>query len=261
MKLTTQISRRRFVGTAAAGAAGVLLASCKEPPAPKLNTIESATLKTRHKAPTETVAAGLHKLGLDPIRDGFLYVPPSYKPAVPAPLLILLHGAGGDSRVFEAIAPTLADPEGMVIMAPDSSSRTWDRILGAYGPDVQFIDAALALVFRKCNINPQRIALGGFSDGATYALSLGITNGDLFPYLVAFSPGYAVPAGERGKPGIYVSHGIHDTVLPINVCSRVIVPALREEGYTVMYREFDGGHAVPLAIAQEATDWFLAPAT
>jgi phospholipase/carboxylesterase len=34
------------------------------------------------------------------------------------------------------------------------------------------------------------VALGGFSDGASYALSLDLTNGDLFASLIAFSPGF-----------------------------------------------------------------------
>src|SRR3712207_7974813 len=50
----------------------------------------------------------------------------------------------------------------------------------------------------------------GFSDGASYALSLGIPNGDLFTHLVAFSPGFAAPDGQRGHPRVFVGHGVDD---------------------------------------------------
>jgi predicted esterase len=35
------------------------------------------------------------------------------------------------------------------------------------------------------------LAVSGFSDGASYALSIGPANGDLFTHVMAFSPGFA----------------------------------------------------------------------
>jgi phospholipase/carboxylesterase len=98
--------------------------------------------------------------------------------------------------------------------------------------------------------------VGGFSDGASYALSLGITNGDLFTHVLAFSPGLMAPAGRTGSPRIFVSHGVRDGVLPIDRCSRSIVPELKRGGYDVLYREFDGEHSISLEIALEAIGWF-----
>jgi predicted esterase len=34
------------------------------------------------------------------------------------------------------------------------------------------------------------------------------------------------------------------------------VPQLEREGYEVRYREFDGPHTVPGAVAREALEWF-----
>jgi phospholipase/carboxylesterase len=64
----------------------------------------------------------------------------------------------------------------------------------------------------------------GFSDGASYALSLGLTNGDLFRHVIAFSPGFMAPAARRGEPPVFVSHITRDGVLPIGVTSHRIVP-------------------------------------
>jgi predicted esterase len=99
-------------------------------------------------------------------------------------------------------------------------------------------------------VDPARVAIGGFSDGATYALSLGLVNGDLFPKVVAFSPGFVVEGPVHGKPEFFVSHGTSDPILPIDQCSRIIVPALRKRGYDVTFREFDGGHEVPESVAR-----------
>jgi phospholipase/carboxylesterase len=59
---------------------------------------------------------------------------------------------------------------------------------------------------------------------------LGINNGDLFTHVLAFSPGFVAPAAWVGMPRIFVSHGTRDEVLPIDFCSRKIVPMLKHAG-------------------------------
>ena len=200
---------------------------------------------------------GLQPLGLTQGRDGFLYVPESYSADSPAPLAVMLHGAGGGARGGLAPLQPLADRAGLLLFAPDSRGQTWDVIHGGFGPDVAYIDAALSWIFERYAVNPARVAAGGFSDGASYALSIGLTNGDLFTHVIAFSPGFMAPAGRQGKPRIYVSHGTRDRVLPIEACSRRLVPRLQRDGYDVLYREFDGPHTVPEDIAREGLHWFL----
>ncbi len=80
-------------------------------------------------------------------------------------------------------------------------------------------------------------------------------DGDLFPRVVAFSPGFVPAVSREGRPAVFVSHGDADEVLPVERTSRRIVPALRDEGYDVTYREFAGGHAVPHEVAVAAVDW------
>lgn len=193
--------------------------------------------------------AGMQALGLAAGRDGLLRVPDGAA-AAPLPLIVMLHGAGGNAAgtlgLIERAAP------GAILLLPESRGPTWDVIMGGYGPDVAFLDAALEQVFRRHRVDPRRIALAGFSDGASYALSLAIGNGDLFTHALAFSPGFAAPPAPVGRPLIFVSHGTADDVLPIDRCSRRLVPRLRRAGYEVLYREFTGGHHVPPAIADEA---------
>lgn len=205
-------------------------------------------------------APGLRPLGLDAARDAYLYVPGSYRVESPAPLVVLFHGAGGHAHHGLAPLLELADEAGLVLLAPASRASTWDVIGGGYGPDVRLIEQAAEYVFSRYAIDPARIAAGGFSDGASYALSLGITNGDLFPHILAFSPGFMAPAAQRGSPRVFISHGTQDTVLPIARCSRRIVPQLQDAGYEVEYREFQGGHTVPPGIARETVRWFIGEA-
>jgi predicted esterase len=201
---------------------------------------------------------GLHRLGIDRARDALLYVPSGYRADRPAPLAVMLHGAGGDAPHGLSLLHALADAANVVVLAPPSRRDSWDVIRGGFGADVAFIDAALEATFARCAIDPQHVAIGGFSDGASYALSLGLTNGDLFTHVIAFSPGFMAPADQVGAPRCYVSHGTRDTVLPIDPCSRRVVPLLEGAGYAVRYHEFDGPHTVPAEIARDAVDWFVA---
>lgn len=203
------------------------------------------------------VTTGLQPLGLGSDRDGLIYVPEGYGQMEEAPLALMLHGAGGDARAGLAPFLSLADEAGLVLLAPQSRGKTWDVLVGGYGPDVEFIDRALEQTFNRLRVDPRRLAAGGFSDGASYALSLSLTNGDLFTHVIAFSPGFMVPATRRGEPFIFVSHGTRDDVLPIDRTSRKIVPRLERDGYEVRYREFEGGHTVPPEIAREAVEWFV----
>jgi phospholipase/carboxylesterase len=199
-----------------------------------------------------------------------LYVP-SVAVQKRVPLLVLFHGAGGNGAGILRTLESLSDELQMAILAPDSIDRTWDalfveqrdlldlvsggRRFRGFGGDVSALDRTLREVFQTIAVDPARVVAGGFSDGATYALSLGLANGDLFQRIVAFSPGFIVKAERRGQPEIFISHGRRDRVLPIDRASRRIVPQLTVTGYAVTYREFDGGHHLPNEITRDALAW------
>jgi predicted esterase len=212
-------------------------------------------LTARPGTPTLEATPGLQALGLARGRDALLYVPAGHRADRPAPLAVMLHGAGGTAEHGMSLVRGLADEAGLVVLAPPSRQQTWDVISGGFGADVAFVDAALAATFARCAVDPARVAVGGFSDGASYALSLGLTNGDLFTQVIAFAPGFMAPADQVGEPRCYVSHGTRDAVLPIEQCSRRLVAVLQRAGYDVRYREFDGPHTVPADVAREAVDW------
>lgn len=224
---------------------------------------EAGRLTIPTGAPTETTATGLVKLG----RIGLLYVPPSYHANEPLPLLVLLHRAAGTCSEWFSAGPSgphglyaaRADKEHFIILAPEAPGQTWGS--GgpkSFGTDHVAINHALEAAFARCAIDRHRLAIGGFSDGASYALSLGLANGDLFGSIIAFSPGYIVRAPGRNKPLLFIAHGGADPVLPAATSSRIFVASLRKNGYNIDFREFGGGHNVPPAIAEQAMAWLSA---
>jgi phospholipase/carboxylesterase len=172
-------------------------------------------------------------------------------------LVVSFHGAGGSGESGIARLQSAAGEHDFIVVAPDSRGPTWDAVGGSFGPDVAFIERALERVFDDYEVDPSLVAVEGFSDGATYALSLGISNGDLFKTILAFSPGFSAAAGATGEPRVWISHGTEDRVLPIDSTSRRLAPALVRSGFKVRYTEFEGGHTTPRWMTAAACKWWL----
>jgi phospholipase/carboxylesterase len=234
-------------------AAAALLAACAT------ETTPAASLGRLAARPRTHVSAapqpGETRLGIGGARDGVVYVPRQTRAKFP--VMVLLHGATGAGERIERRLQELAEAFGFIIVAPDSRGRTWDVIGDKLGPDVDFIDRALAGVFARYPVDAAHVAVAGFSDGASYALTIGVMNGDLFTHIIAFSPGFLAATYRQGLPPIFVSHGTEDEILPVERTATVLVPALRRNGYRVEYREFDGPHTIPPEVARQAMEWWL----
>lgn len=245
------MTRREF----AAIAGGAVLSVAFGPSCRALGGVVSdGRLTARPQPAGKTTASGEKAMGLATSHDAILRVPAN-APAGPMPFLLFLHGATQSGERMMRRLGTAPDDHGVVVAAPDARGVTWDAIRGDFGPDVAFLDRVLAQVFSQVAVDPARVAVGGFSDGATYAISLGLINGDLFQRVVACSPGFVIPGPTHGQPKFFISHGRSDDILPIDSASRLIVPALRAHHYDVTYREFDGTHEMPPAVVEEAMTW------
>ena len=221
--------------------------------------INDGRLRARPHRDVRTSASGQIKLDLDRERDTILDLPKTQSTS-PLPLLVMLHGAGQSAADMFWYLGSAHHEAGVAVLAPNSRDNTWDALGGTFGPDVEFLNRALARVFSTTLIDSARVAVGGFSDGATYALSLGLINGDLFSRVLAFSPGFVVDGAPHGKPHFFISHGTKDHILPINRCSRPIVAELKARGYDVTFHEFEGNHEIPPEVAREGLLWVAASA-
>ena len=211
-----------------------------------------------HRLPTkEPLPPGRHPLGLFAERDALLVVPPGVDARRPAPLVVLFHGGGGSA---EKILPMLEDharTRGFLLLAPQSLFPTWDIVIAGNGPDRERLETALAEVASRFLLDPTRLAFAGHSDGGSYTLSLGLTNGDFLTHLIVSSAGFMSVQMQVGAPRVFISHGTRDEQIPIDRSGRTHSRLLREAGYDVTSVEYDGPHAYAPAVVARAVDFFL----
>jgi phospholipase/carboxylesterase len=249
------LKRREFCITAGGAIASVALASaCTRIGGAVMPN--DGRLSARPHAGVKTSGTGQIMLGVESYRDAVLYVPNTGAQS-PLPLLMMLHGATQSAEEMFWYLGSTPEEAGVAVLAPNSRDTTWDAISagGIFSEDVENLNRTLDRVFETVAIDPARVSIGGFSDGATYALSLGLINGDFFKSIVAFSPGFLISGDVHGQPGIFISHGTHDHILPIDSCGRRIAAGLKARGYEVTFREFDGDHEIPLDVAREGLKW------
>jgi TonB family protein len=102
---------------------------------------------------------------------------PPEKAAASAPLLLLLHGSGRDGMSQIEQWQTLAEQEGLVLVAPNSlNSREWS--MGVDGPE--FLHEIVEATRGKYPIDGKRIYLFGHSAGAVFALYMGVLESQYF---------------------------------------------------------------------------------
>jgi len=181
-----------------------------------------------------------------------------------APAVFVLHGRGADEEDLLPVARHLPDDLHVFsLRAPDplQGGYTWyDLDLSAGGleesqPDAAGFRRSLDLVAESVDaaveshdLDPDRIGLLGFSQGAITSLSLVLEEPDRYAWVVALH-GYLAdahadlePAGIEGKP-VLVGAGAGDRVIPE---SRSAAAADRFEaiGADVVRGSYPGGHGI-----------------
>jgi predicted esterase len=205
----------------------------------------------------EPLPAGRHAVRFDEGREAVLVVPDGLDTGAPVPLLVMFHGAGGEAnRVLPHLVPHARNRK-FLLLAPQSMFVTWDIVVGGHGPDLQRLDAALSTVARHFRLDPARLAFAGFSDGGSYALSMGVTNGDVASHVIGLSAGFMNTFTQAGTPRVFLAHGRTDRQLPIETSAHPHAKRLLDSGYDLTLQPFDGDHVIVPRVVARAVDFFL----
>jgi polyhydroxybutyrate depolymerase len=130
-----------------------------------------------------------------------LFVPSSYDDAQPTPLVLALHGAGGTGADLQQFIEfdTVAEERGYIVAYPDSFFENWDftgRMStpeGEYVDDVGFLTGLVDTLMADYNIDPTRLYVMGYSNGASMGYQLVCSVPGTFVGLAAV----AAPLGWR----------------------------------------------------------------
>lgn len=201
--------------------------------------------------------AGTHALGLFAERDAMLLVPEGIDPAVPTPLMVLFHGGGGSAEKILPMMEQHARASRFLLLVPQSLFPTWDIVIAGNGPDRERLDMALAEVAARYGIDPTHICFAGHSDGGSYAMSLGLTNGRFVTHVIVSSAGFMSVQMQQGAPKVFISHGIQDEQIPIDRSGRVHSALMKDAGYDVTYVEYPGPHKWQPPVVALAVNFFL----
>ncbi len=159
-------------------------------------------------------------------RDFLVYVPDSYDPDVPTPVVVTFHGAGSNKEqqlAYSGFGP-LADRDGWLVVAPDAlgEPRRWSPfgiggMAGIEGiRDLDFFEDTLDTVGDELCVDPSRIYVAGMSSGGYMSAAVACELGDR---VAAAGPVTATIYAERacsGAPPMPYAyfHGTDDPVVP-----------------------------------------------
>jgi phospholipase/carboxylesterase len=181
-----------------------------------------------------------------------------------------MHGRGADEHDLAPLLQTL-DPDGDLLgflprgpLALPPGGRHWYVLREVGSPDRETFLQTFALlsnwldgVLAENEITPDRLVLGGFSQGAVMAYSLGLGAGRPQPAgILAFSgfiprvDGFELDLDGRAGLPVSISHGSLDPIISVEF-AREARTRLEAAGLAVRYREDPLPHTIaPGALAQ-----------
>ncbi len=187
-------------------------------------------------------------------RPYHVYVPKGYDPARKHPVIVSLHGGVGRANLLteDVVKQNRvhfekdADKYGWIIIFPlGQRGASWfDRV------GMSNILAQLAAVKRRYNIDEDRVFLGGFSDGGSGALVMGLYDATPWAGLYAMSgsivvaglaPDDAFPANLGNRP-VHAANGGVDPLYP-SVLQKMFIDQLKEQGARITWTDYPAsGH-------------------
>jgi phospholipase/carboxylesterase len=193
----------------------------------------------------------------------WVVTPAAIDPARAYPLVVVLHGAGRqDELIVRGLQAERVRTEAIFVV-PRSLGMTWDLIAGGDGADLRFLDGVLHSLYRRYRVDAARQAIAGFSDGASYALAVGLSNPRLIGAVMGWAAGFLAIDGaslrpDDPKPRVLLEYGTHDQLFPFEQVALPMREALERLGYPLEFRVDEGGIHWPRPdFLRDALDWFL----
>ena len=213
----------------------------------------------------DPVAANLHHELISPRSRADAY-----------PTLVLLHGRGDSAAGILPLAYEFERDDLLVIsvQAPlelggmMAGGYEWYRMRDAERPDEATRRASLAALAEFLDtvkaaypVDPERVVLLGFSQGAVMSLGAQALRPDSVAGVIALSGYFPIEvepdAGNLvGRPA-FVAHGVYDDIIPVDAGRRTR-DLLERHGVDLTYREYPMAHQVSAEEMDDVRTWLEA---
>lgn len=207
--------------------------------------------------------------------------PENYDASKSYPLLVGMHGMGGNAEGFISQYDKLDDPQ-VIYVAPEGQyplsmhigpqwyTRSWSmtsagkKAWKASDTMVQdYILKTIKQVSKEYKVSD--VYLMGFSQGAVYAYTIGLKNPEMISGVIGFS-GYLMEIDgdnsilshqdiEEGKDlRLYIAHGVDDAAIKVET-AREMQDMFKSKGFDLTYTEFEGRHDIKADVFNDAVRW------
>lgn len=166
-------------------------------------------------------------------RSYLVYVPPSYDPATPLPLVMVLHGrfGNGASAAYIYDMNRIAQREGFIVVYPDGThidgtqaGREWNYPRGTPGyplygvDDVDLLSKLVDDLAHDLSIDPTRLYVTGYSNGGFMTQRLACSAPDRWAAFASISaslfPSLVLICQNQPPVPMLLMHGTLDTDIP-----------------------------------------------
>jgi polyhydroxybutyrate depolymerase len=196
-------------------------------------------------------------------RTYLIHVPPGYNSQVPVPLLLALHGRGGDGSSMARLTAFnyLADEENFIVVYPDGLDNRWNFVTDppGYGrmrqDDVGFLLALLDEVSSQYSIDATRVYVTGFSNGGFMTQRLACAAPERFAAFASVGGAGFVGLSELCQTpsslSLLLMHGTEDSIVPWSGHTRRRLESVEETfAFWSIYTGCDG-EVTETALAQQ----------
>jgi predicted esterase len=199
-------------------------------------------------------------LGIDGVtRPWIIYVPSTYDPRKPTPLMVALHGGVSSPKIMDDpagwVAKTpfkaMAESRGYLMLFPfgQAGATWWDEV------GMTNIQTQVRIAKAQYNVDDDRVFLGGFSDGGSAAFLFAMAMPSDFAAFVALN-GHIGVASEDGNLPTYATNFANVPVYTVTTDKDQLYPSAemqpiiemaRKAGGNIYYRQLEGDHSLSYA--------------
>jgi len=183
-----------------------------------------------------------------------LYVPSGYSPKLATPLQVILHGGVSRAKIIDDPKgyaeqnpfTALAEKHGWLVLFPfgQAGATWWDEV------GMENIRNLVRTVKRECNVDDDRVWMGGFSDGGSASFLHAMVDPTDYAAFVALNGHMGVGSLDGNLPTyapnffnthIYAITTDRDELYPSHKM-RVLIDMARHAGGKILYRQHEGSH-------------------